>query len=73
MRSLLRFNRILGEYPKKGKYPYQYGLLLLLSIWLHIYYNWKPILSYLKDKTKHIKVFTKEFNIALTIGILFVG
>jgi hypothetical protein len=49
------------------------GVLLLLSICLHIYYNWKPILSYLKDKTKHIKVFTKEFNIALIIGILFVG
>jgi len=49
------------------------GLLLLLSICLHIYYNWKPILSYLKDRSKHIKVFTKEFNIALIIGILFVG
>ena len=49
------------------------GLLLLISIGLHIYYNWKAILSYLKNKAKQIKVFTREFNIALILLIVFVG
>ena len=40
------------------------GVLLLLAGLLHIYYNWKPITAYLKDKTRNLKVFTIEFNIA---------
>jgi hypothetical protein len=40
---------------------------------LHIYYNWKPLLSYLKNKAKKIKVFTAEFNIALIIIIVFIA
>ena len=48
------------------------GLLFLLSIGLHIYYNWKIILAYLKDKTRRLKVWTPEFNVAsgLTVVIL---
>jgi len=48
------------------------GILLLLSISLHIYYNWKPIVSYLQNKAKKIKVFTKEFNVALALTIIFI-
>ena len=40
------------------------GLVFLLSILLHIYYNWKAILAYLKDKARHVKVFTPDFNVA---------
>jgi hypothetical protein len=47
------------------------GILLLLSISLHIYYNWKTIVSYLKNKAKQVKVFTREFNIALVLTIIF--
>jgi hypothetical protein len=47
------------------------GLLFLLAMFLHIYYNWKPIVSYLKNKTKALKIFTKEFNIALIITLVF--
>ena len=46
------------------------GFLLLLSISLHIYYNWKPIISYLKNKAKQVKIFTKEFNVALVLTII---
>ena len=46
------------------------GLLFLIAIFLHIYYNWKPIVSYLKNKAKQFKLFTKEFNIALIITIV---
>ena len=48
------------------------GFLLLLAISLHIYYNWKPIVSYLKNKAKQVKVFTREFNIALAFTIIFI-
>jgi hypothetical protein len=48
------------------------GLLFLIALFLHIYYNWKPLISYLKNKAKQIKVFTPEFNSALVIVIAFV-
>jgi hypothetical protein len=48
------------------------GLLLLLAISLHIYYNWKVIVSYFKDRAKRLKVFTKEFSIALVLTMVFV-
>ena len=45
--------------------------MLLFGI-LHIYYNWKPIVSYIKDKTKKVSFTKKEFLIALGINIFFV-
>jgi hypothetical protein len=48
------------------------GFLFLLSLLLHIYYNWKPIVSYLKNKTKQLKLFTREFNAALALIIIFI-
>lgn len=46
------------------------GFLFLISLGLHIYYNWKPLMAYLKDRTRRFKLFTKEFNIALAITIM---
>ncbi len=43
-------------------------LFLILLIW-HIYYNWKPIKNYLKVKKK-LKIFTKEFNVSLILVLL---
>jgi len=48
------------------------GILLLLAGLLHIYYNWKPMTSYLRNKIKHIKVFTGSFNIALLLTLVFI-
>ena len=45
------------------------GLLFLIAMFLHIYYNWKPLVSYLKDKAKQMKVSTPEFNVALAITV----
>lgn len=45
------------------------GLLFLIALFLHIYYNWKPLMSYLKDKTRKMKILTPEFNVALVITI----
>ena len=47
------------------------GLLFLLSIFLHIYYNWKALLNYLKNKAKNLKILTREFNVALVLICLF--
>jgi hypothetical protein len=48
------------------------GLLLLLSISFHVYYNWKPIVSYLKNKARQVKVVTPEFNMALIFTAVFI-
>ncbi len=45
------------------------GLLFLTALFLHIYYNWKPLISYLKDKARQMRVFTPEFNVALVITV----
>lgn len=47
------------------------GILLLLAGFLHLYYNWKPITAYLKDKAKALKVFTVNFNVALMLTLAF--
>jgi len=39
---------------------------------LHIYYNWKPIISYLKDQNHKISFTKKEFLIAFLLNIVFV-
>jgi biotin operon repressor len=46
------------------------GIFFLIMIVWHIYYNWKPIKNYLKVK-KELKIFTKEFNVALIFVLLF--
>ncbi len=46
------------------------GILFLMAILLHIYYNWKPIVLYLKDKSKKLKILTPDFNIAFVITII---
>ncbi len=48
------------------------GFLFLFAGLLHIYYNWKPILAYMKDKARRIKVFTGASNVGLALTIIFV-
>jgi hypothetical protein len=47
------------------------GLLFLVAIFFHTYYNWKPLVAYLKNKARQFRLFTKEFNIALLITFIF--
>ncbi len=46
------------------------GILFLLALLLHIWYNWKPITNYLKNKAKALTVFTPDFNIALVVCLV---
>ena len=48
-----------------------FGLLFLIALGVHIYYNWKPVMSYMKDKANRFKLFTKEFNVALILVVVF--
>ena len=47
------------------------GFLFFASILVHTYYNWKAITTYLQNKSKEIRLFTKEFNIALLVTLIF--
>lgn len=46
-------------------------LFILISIF-HIYLNWKPLISYFKNKSREFSLLTKEFIFALTINIFFI-
>lgn len=46
-------------------------LFITITIW-HIYYNWKPLVSYIKNTSKQITLFKTELLIALSVNMLFV-
>ncbi len=48
------------------------GFLFLAAGLLHIYYNWNPIVAYMKNKAREVKVFTGSFNVALALTVIFV-
>jgi hypothetical protein len=49
------------------------ALFLVVGVW-HIVLNWKPIVNYLKDRTKKVRMSTPEFSVALALsGLFFVG
>ena len=46
------------------------GLFLLVAAGLHVYYNWKAIVAYLKNHAKQIVVFTGDFVVAALLGLV---
>ena len=46
------------------------GFLFLLAGLLHIYYNWTPIVTYMKNRTKELKIFTPAFVISLVLTLV---
>jgi DnaJ-domain-containing protein 1 len=48
-----------------------FGLLFFVSALLHVYYNWKPIVSYLKNRVRQLRVFTPEFTTAFGVTLAF--
>lgn len=46
------------------------GILLILAGILHLYYNWNPLIAYLKSKAKTLTVFNVNFNIALLLTLV---
>jgi len=45
-------------------------LFLATGIW-HIVLNWRPIVGYLKDRSKKIRIFTPESSVALGLTLAF--
>ncbi len=48
------------------------GMLFLFAILLHAYYNWKPIMSYMKNKARSFRMFTPSFNTGLVLSAVFI-
>jgi hypothetical protein len=48
------------------------GVLFLIAILLHTYFNWHSILAYLKNQSKALRLFTPAFNISLFLSFLFI-
>ncbi len=48
------------------------GILFLLAIGLHTYYNWKSIVAYLKNTAKELRILTPNFNAALIVILVVV-
>jgi hypothetical protein len=46
------------------------GVLFLIAIFLHIYYNWSPILAYLRTKVRKRVGITPEMGAAVAVTVL---
>lgn len=55
-----------------GELHINLGALFLVAGAIHIYLNWNPILAYMKTKTRKIRIFTRDFNIALALTALVI-
>ncbi len=47
------------------------GLFMLIAAFFHVYYNWRPLTSYLKNKARSFRLFTPNFNVALAVVTVF--
>jgi hypothetical protein len=46
------------------------GFLFLLAGILHIFYNWKPIIVYMKNRSRELKIFTPSFTLSLILPLV---
>ncbi len=46
------------------------GFLFLFAGLFHLFYNWKVITAYMKNRTRELKVFTPSFNVALVLCLV---
>lgn len=47
-------------------------VLFVIMTLLHVYYNWKPMTSYMKNKAKEMIVFTKDMLVATVLSFIFI-
>jgi hypothetical protein len=48
------------------------GILFLIALFFHIYYNWVILKAYFKNNRKKLRVFTREFNMSIMITLVFI-
>ena len=47
------------------------GVLFLIAICLHTYYNWSAIVAYLKNRAAQLRIFSTDFTVALILCLVF--
>jgi len=45
-------------------------VIFIIATLFHIYYNWKPMISYMKNKSKELIIFTKEMVVAFALTLI---
>jgi len=55
-----------------GNMHVSFMILFIFATIFHLYFNWKPMVSYMKNKAKGFVFFTKENIIALCISLFFI-
>ena len=66
--------RLLGLSKSQwGEQHLTVGTLFLIAAAIHVYYNWKAILAYVKNKAKELIVFTPAFAVAAALTVLVVA
>src|SRR6056297_1208922 len=48
------------------------GVLMLIAMVFHVYYNWGSIVSYLKNKKKELRVVTADFIVSVVVTLLVI-
>ncbi len=48
------------------------GYLFIISMFVHVYHNWKQLIAYMKNKSRQAKVISGEFVLALLITVVCV-
>lgn len=55
-----------------GEVHINLGFLFLVAGSLHVFYNWKAIIAYMKNKARELRIFTPACNVALLVNLIFV-
>ena len=55
-----------------GNMHVAFMVLFFVATIFHIYFNWKPLISYMRNKAKEFIFFSKENIIALVITLVFI-
>ena len=58
--------------PQWGDIHINLGWLFLFFGLVHLYLNWKVVLTYMKNKARELKVFTLEFITGLLLSLFFI-
>lgn len=48
------------------------GVLMLIAMFFHVYYNWGAIVSYLKNQQKQLRIVTPDFIVSVVITTLVI-
>lgn len=47
-------------------------VLFLITMFFHLFLNWRPLIGYFKNKARTFSLFNKEFALALSLNLLFI-